>query len=105
MTKKSLIVALAISENCEREAYALRSFLECLNIQVIIYWIALPNDFIGVLSGTDLMSPIDYLILCFHGDHDAFLLSKLAQKFIQMMNLIPMFSVLNILKNMQNLIR
>lgn len=78
MTKKNLIVALAISENCEREAYALRSFLECLNIQVITYWIARPNDFIGVLSGTDLMSPIDYLILCFHGDHDAFLLPKLA---------------------------
>lgn len=77
MSKPVLNVFLAVGENCESEAYALRASLEYFDIQVSTRWIGRPNDLIDIISGSENLSHFDYLILSFHGDEQRFCLPKL----------------------------
>ncbi|EPF73843.1 hypothetical protein [Acinetobacter rudis] len=77
MSKPIFNVFLAVGENCESEAYALRATLEYFGIQVSTRWIGRPNDLIDIISGNENLSHFDYLILSFHGDEQRFCLPKL----------------------------
>lgn len=80
MSKPILKIFIAVGENCELEAYALRATLEYLGIQVTMRWVGRPNDFIDIISGKENLEHIDYLILCFHGDEQRFCLAELAEE-------------------------
>lgn len=75
--KPILNVFLAVGENCESEAYALRATLEYFDIRVTTRWIGRPNDFIEVISAKEDLSQYDYLLLSFHGDEQRFCLPEI----------------------------
>lgn len=77
---KKNIVSIIIGPDCDMEAIAIRSALEYFGFVVLIRPIGRPNDFIKILSGDTLTLNSDYLIFCFHGKNQKFILPKLSSK-------------------------
>ncbi|KUF34727.1 MULTISPECIES: hypothetical protein [Lysinibacillus] len=79
MSKPALYVHLVIGPDCDFESMAIRAALESFDARVTIHLIGRPNDLIDVLSGEDLPSKMDYLILNFHGNEGRFCLPELGE--------------------------
>ena len=71
-------ILIAVSENGDLEASAVRAFLENLGCTVMMKYIGRPNDFIDVLEGSLPFQP-DIVIFCGHGDNSRFLMPALAE--------------------------
>ncbi|MBY0597175.1 hypothetical protein [Bacillus bingmayongensis] len=72
-------IALVVGDNSDLEAQSLRATLEYFGARVITYWIGRPRDLMDVLSGEILYKDIEYIIFCFHGDEDEFVMGELGK--------------------------
>ncbi|WP_068783651.1 delta-aminolevulinic acid dehydratase [Paenibacillus phocaensis] len=79
MSKPQIQVALVCGPDCDMEVQAIRSTLEYFGARVFTYWIGRPSDFISVLTGGDIYSNTDYIILSFHGTDGKFVMPELGE--------------------------
>ncbi|MGM1046676.1 MAG: delta-aminolevulinic acid dehydratase [Bacillota bacterium] len=79
MSKPVMNVALVVGPDCDLDSQAIRNTLEYFGARVFTYWIGRPSDFMDVLSGNDLYSDTDMIVLNFHGDEDGFIMPELGE--------------------------